>query len=91
MLPDPLDLRDCSAERVGVVASTAHCEAQTLAHGIAAIGELLAFTADVGELERDTARNIGWLIKSLGELTGRLADTANGADYELERRKETTN
>lgn len=32
------------------------------------------------------ARNIGWLINSLGTLSGRLADVANGAEYELSRR-----
>ena len=59
----------------------------TVGHGIAAIGELLANTAEAGELTDHTARDIGWLLQSLGFLSGRLADVANGAEYELERRK----
>lgn len=87
LLPDPMDLRDYSTEQVEAIERTAECEGMTVSHGISAIGELLAFTADAGELSNDTARNIGWLINSLGTLSGRLVDVANGAEYELERRK----
>jgi hypothetical protein len=50
----------------------------TLGYGISAIGVLLANTADAGELGMDTARNLGWLIEALGELSARLNDTGNG-------------
>ncbi len=87
LLPDPMVLNDYSDDKLEAIERTAECEALTVAHGISAIGELLAWTADAGELSNDTARNIGWLINSLGTLSGRLVDVANGAEYELERRK----
>ncbi|HBM09971.1 hypothetical protein CXF92_06765 [Pseudomonas sp. Choline-3u-10] len=89
LLPDPSRLTPLAADELEAIERTAECEAMTVTHGIAAIGELLAFTADAGELMDDTARDIGWLIKSLGMLSGRLVDVANGAEYELERRKST--
>ena len=89
LLPDPSRLNPLAADDPEAIERTAGCEAITVAHGIAAIGELLAFTADAGELMDDTARDIGWLIKSLGTLSSRLADVANGAEYELERPKST--
>ena len=89
VLPDTLTLNDYSDEKVEAIERTAECEAMTMAHGIAAIGELLAYTADAGELDKNTATNIGWLINSLGTLSGRLVDIANGAEYELARREGT--
>ena len=89
LLPDPSRLNTLSAEDLDAIERTAECEALTMAHGISAIGELLAWTADAGELSNDTARNIGWLLQSLGYLSGRLADVANGAEYELARRTAT--
>lgn len=89
LLPDPLRMGRLSTDDLDVIERTAECEALTVAHGISAIGELLAWTADAGELDKDVARNIGWLINSLGTLSGRLVDVANGAEYELERRKAT--
>lgn len=91
LLPDPMVLNDYSDDKLEAVERTAECEAMTMAHGISAVGELLAWTADAGELDNDIARNIGWLIKSLGTLSGRLVDVANGAEYELERRKTPAN
>lgn len=90
LLPDPSRLNTLSTEDLDAIERTAECEAMAVGHGIAAIGELLANTADAGELTDDAARNIGWLIKSLGTLSGRLVDVANGAEYELERRKGET-
>lgn len=89
LLPDPLRMGRLSTDDLDAIERTAECEAMTMAHGIAAIGELLAYTADAGELDKNTATNIGWLINSLGTLSGRLVDVANGAEYELERRKAT--
>lgn len=89
LLPDPSRMSRLSSDDLDAIERTAECEAMTVAHGISAIGELLAWTADAGEINNDTARNIGWLIKSLGTLSGRLVDVANGAEYELERRKAT--
>jgi hypothetical protein len=88
LLPDPSRMSRLSSDDLDAIERTAECEAMTVAHGISAIGELLAWTADAGEINNDTARNIGWLIKSLGTLSGRLVDVANGAEYELERRKQ---
>ena len=87
LLPDPSRLDKVPADQLHAIERTAECEAMTMAHGIAAIGELLAYTADAGEITNDAARDIGWLINSLGTLSGRLVDVANGAEYELERRK----
>ncbi|CEG53039.1 hypothetical protein LGR51_01010 [Pseudomonas sp. NP21570] len=87
LLPDPMVLNDYSDDKLEAVERTADCEVLNLTLGIAAIGELLAFTADAGELEKDTARNIGWLINSLGKLSSRLVDTSNGAVEEQHCRK----
>lgn len=87
LLPDPMVLNDYSNDKLEAVERTADCEVLNLTLGIAAIGELLAFTADAGELEKDTARNIGWLINSLGKLSSRLVDTTNGAVDEQHSRK----
>ncbi|UNG18476.1 hypothetical protein [Stutzerimonas zhaodongensis] len=87
LLPDPSRLNTLSADDLDAIERTAECEAISVGHGIAAIGELLANTADAGELTNHTARDIGWLLQSLGYLSGRLTDVANGAEYELERRK----
>lgn len=87
LLPDPSRLTGIATEDLDAIERTADCEALTMSHGIAAVGELLAYTADAGELDKNTAIKIGWLINSLATLTGRLVDTANGAEYELERRK----
>jgi hypothetical protein len=89
LLPDPSHLHALSTDDLDAIERTAECEAMTVGHGIAAIGELLAHTADAGELTDDAARNIGWLLQSLGYLSGRLADVANGAEYVLEHRKAT--
>ena len=47
----------------------------TLAHGMAAMGDLLASatSGDIG-LSRDTATDIGWLLNDLGKLTASLVD-----------------
>ncbi|WP_278446818.1 hypothetical protein [Stutzerimonas kunmingensis] len=87
LLSDPMVLNDYSDDKLEAVERTADCEVLNLTLGMAAIGELLAFTADAGELEKDTARNIGWLINSLGKLSSRLADTPNGAVDEQHCRK----
>ncbi len=89
LLPDPSRMSHLPTDDLDAIERTAECEAMTVAHGISAIGELLAWTADAGEISNDTARNIGWLIKSLGTLSGRLVDAANGAEHELNRRKAT--
>lgn len=89
LLPDPSRMSRLSSDDLDAIERTAECEAMTVAHGISAIGELLAWTADAGEINNDTARNIGWLIKSLGTLSGRLVDVANGAEHELNHRKAT--
>ncbi|KJS78501.1 MAG: hypothetical protein JL55_14485 [Pseudomonas sp. BICA1-14] len=87
LLPDPSRLTGIATDDLDAIERTAECEALTMAHGIAAVGELLAYTADAGELDKNTATNIGWLINSLGTLSGRLVDIANGAEYELARRE----
>ena len=56
LLPDPSRLNTLSAEDLDAIERTAECEAMTVGHGIAAIGELLAHTADAGELTEDAAR-----------------------------------
>ena len=46
LLPDPLRMGRLSTDDLDAIERTAECEALTVAHGIAAIGELLAWTAD---------------------------------------------
>lgn len=42
LLPDPLTMRRFSADDLDAIERAAECEAMTVGHGIAAIGELLA-------------------------------------------------
>jgi|GEM_PF-483863 len=69
MAPERLERVDVAVEQYSV----------TLSYGIAAIGNLLACTASNGDtgLNDQTATDIGWLLESLGELSARLASTAN--------------
>lgn len=68
MTPEKLKAADQATDAYGM----------TIGFGIAAIGNLLANTADAGELGMDTARDLGWLIEALGDLSAKLADTGNG-------------
>lgn len=52
--------------------------------GISAIGELLAHTANAGDLDNEVAVRIGWLINSLGELSVRLHEVGSDASHALE-------
>ncbi len=42
LLPDPLRMGRLSTDDLDAIERTAECEAMTVAHGISAIGELLA-------------------------------------------------
>lgn len=86
LLPHPEHLAKMTAEDVDAAARTAETKADTLCFGIAAIGNLLANTADAGELSDSTARDIGWLLESLGQLAANLSDVQRATDSELRRR-----
>lgn len=75
--------RTDSPDKLKQVAQASNQYATTLGFGIAAIGTVLAHTAQAGELSEDTALNIGWLLDSLGDLSAKLADTQQEAGYLL--------
>ena len=75
--------RASSPDELKRVAQASNQFSTTLGFGIAAIGTLLAHTAQAGELSEDAALNIGWLLDSLGSLSARLADTQQEARYLL--------
>ncbi|WP_349618081.1 hypothetical protein [Azotobacter salinestris] len=90
LLPHPEHLEKMATEDVDAAARTAECEADTISFGIAAIGNLLANTADAGELGMDEARSLGWLLESLGTLSANLADVKRSTSDELRRRQGKT-
>ncbi|SEJ57293.1 hypothetical protein SAMN04244572_04526 [Azotobacter beijerinckii] len=88
LLPHPEHLAKMATEDVDAAARTAECKADTICFGIAAIGNLLANTADAGELSDSTARDLGWLLESLGQLTANLTDVQRATKSEMRSRKE---
>ena len=75
--------RTSSHDDLKRVAQASDQYSTTLCFGIAAIGRLLANTAQSGKLSEDTVSNIGWLLDSLGTLSAQLADTQQEARYLL--------
>lgn len=83
LLPAPCGRN--SAETLERVALASEQYAGTLGYGISAIGELLASSALAGELSNETAARLGWLLESLGELSGGLVNVAEVANsYRIE-------
>lgn len=81
------DLRAIDDEHLDAVCRTAECHSTTLGFGISVIGHLLAVAADSGEMGKGAARDAGWLIESLGELSATLADLQRSAAYEMTQRR----
>lgn len=81
------DLSGIDDEHLDAARRTAECHGNTLAWGTAAIGKLMAVAADSGEMTEDAARDAGWLLGCLGELSAVMADLQRSAAYEQEQRK----
>ncbi|MDV7212919.1 hypothetical protein [Azotobacter beijerinckii] len=78
LLPSFEQIQAMSPDQLKAADQAADSYKMTLGYGIAAVGTLLANTADSGELGMDTARDLGWLIEALGSLSARLDDTGGG-------------
>lgn len=87
LLPQPERLAQMTTEDVDAAARTAECKADTICFGISAIGDLLAITAEAGELDMAKARDLGWLLESLGKLSANLIDVQRATESELKRRR----
>ncbi len=82
--PNWRDLIPCAntidnPEALEKATAAAEVHGYTISYGISAIGHLLAVTADNGELSDDTAMRIGWMLESIGDLTGVLVNFAEVA------------
>jgi len=82
LLPDPLRMGRLSTDDLDAIERTAECEALTMAHGISAIGELLAWTADAGELSNEppaisAGLSTRWARYPAGSWTLRTAPSTN--------------
>lgn len=88
LLPSDESIKAMSPDELKQGASAAKQNAATIAFGISAIGNLLACTASNSEtgLCPDAARDIGWMLDSLGNLTARLIDTGDALEYRLNRK-----
>ncbi|MBK3444137.1 hypothetical protein [Pseudomonas lactis] len=53
-------------------------------HGVAAIGELIAYAANHGDLSDEVAMSAGWLINSLALLSMSMAEAGAAAAYKLQ-------
>lgn len=83
LIYDAAHIGELPREHLDAIARTAECESSSLTFGIAAIGELLAHTANAGELEDKTAASVAWLIHTLSELNARLTEARQAAEYQL--------
>lgn len=83
LLPTHETLRAMSAEDLEAVVNSSADNIHTLAHGVSAIGNLLAGAAsntDTG-LNVDAVSNIGYLLGSLGGLISNLVDAEDNAKH----------
>lgn len=68
-------------EKLSGICTAAESEQMTLGQGISAIGTVLAIAAqnkDAG-LPLDAVADLGWLLESLGKLSGSVIDRGNAA------------
>ncbi|RBH54210.1 MULTISPECIES: hypothetical protein [Pseudomonas] len=75
-------------EKLRDIVLAGECVGMILSHGIAAIGNILAVAAsneDVG-LSNKIVIDIGWLIETLGQMSGRVRDIEQSADWHLGER-----
>lgn len=78
-------------EQLKAIGTTAESKGMNLAHGISAIGNVLAVAAldeDAG-LSMDVVADLGWLIESLGKLSASITDLDNAAHHHCKRRNAT--
>ncbi|PYD06744.1 hypothetical protein DND90_16270 [Pseudomonas syringae pv. maculicola] len=75
-----------NAEDLDAVSRATGGQLSALTHGVSGIGNLLACAAlneEVG-LSLDAVASVGWMLESLGELIGNVADvSAHAADAAL--------
>lgn len=84
LLPTHEAIRSMTPARLEAVSGATSRYIATLAFGIAGVGNLLACTAssDDSGLDNDAVTHVGWLLESLGDLIGKLADTEVGARFQ---------
>lgn len=83
ILPTHETLRAMSVEDLDAVVKSSANNIHTLAHGVSAIGNLLAGAAsntDTG-LNLDAVSNIGYLLGSIGGLISNLVDAEDNAKH----------
>ena len=83
LMLDDSQMSGLPVERLEAIARAAECYSTTLNLGIAAVGELLAYTSSEGELAQDTAMSVGWLIDLLCTLNVRISGAERAAEYQL--------
>ena len=87
LMLDDSQMSGLPVERLEAIARAAECHSTTLTLGIAAVGELLAYTSSEGELAQGTAMSVGWLIDLLCTLNVRLSEAERAAEYQLRQIK----
>lgn len=70
-------------ERLKGIENTVDSFTITILHGVAAVGELLAHTADAGELDDHVAMSAGWFIQSMALFSMTMAEVGAAATYKL--------
>lgn len=83
LMLDESQMKGLSAEHLEAISRAAECYSTTLNLGIAAVGELMAYTSSEGELAQGTASSVGWLIDLLCTLNVRLSEAEKAAEYQL--------
>lgn len=83
LLPTHATLRAMPSEDLQNVEACANNNIHALAHGVSAIGNLLACTASNKEsgLNVDAVMNIGFMLETLGNLISQLVDVEDNAEY----------
>lgn len=71
-------------EQLKGIENTADNFTITVLHGAAALGELLAHTANAGELTDDVAMSVGWFIQSIALMSMTMSETGAAAAYKLQ-------
>lgn len=84
LLPTHEAIRNMTPAKLEAASGATSRYIATLAFGIAGVGNLLACTASNEEsgLNEDAVTHVGWLLESLGDLIGKLADTEAGVQYQ---------
>jgi len=89
LLPNHEAIVAMTPEKLEAAGQAAESYGMNIGFGIAAIGNLLAGTAQNEDhgLDPDAIADLGWLLESLGKLSAKLADTGSGIAIERKRRR----